>query len=157
MVGFQNGPAVAYLPLLVPALLGLFLFSAAVGLFFAAVNVRLRDMQHLLAVILQIWFWATPIVYQIQRISTVVAKSHHTYLHVVYFLYRLNPITPIVLTFQRMFYAKTSPSGVSILPDGAGIWWYLSQDLAVIGGSAVLLYGALYVFRRREGSFAEEL
>ncbi len=157
MVVFQHGPAVAYLPLVLPALLGLLLFSAAVGLFFAAVNVRLRDMQHLLAVMLQIWFWATPIVYQIDRITLAVAKSHREIYHVAYYLYRLNPLTPVVLTFQRAFYGDPTPNGVQVLPPKAGIWWYLAQDMAVVICSAVLLYGALYVFRRREGSFAEEL
>ncbi len=162
MIGFWNGPAVAYLPLLIPALLAIALLAAALGLFLAAVNVRLRDMQHLLAVALQVWFWATPIVYQYERIAGAVQKSHQTVYHVLFFFYRLNPMTPVVLTFQRALYGATSPIGaggkpVSILPNQAGIWWYLSQLLIVIGVSLLLLFGAMHVFGRREGSFADEL
>jgi ABC-2 type transport system permease protein len=74
----------------------------------------------------------------------------------------LNPITPIVLTFQRALYGTTSPRGqggapIPILPDHAGPMWYLWQLLLVIGFSTLLLGFALRVFGRLEGSFAEEL
>ena len=38
-----------------------------------------------------------------------------------------------------------------------GIHWYVATDLIVLGVSLVLLVGAMVVFGRLEGNFAEEL
>jgi ABC-2 type transport system permease protein len=161
LVAFRHAPAVGYLILLIPAMVALLLLATSLGLLFAALNVRLRDMQHLLAVALQIWFWATPIVYTYRLIRDRI-QFHSTHFVWLFVLYRLNPVTPIVLTFQRAIYGSTSPTGagghpVPVLPDHAGPWWYLWQLLAVIAFSSILLVAALSVFARREGSFAEEL
>jgi len=158
---FRRGPAVEYLPLLVPALLALVTFATALGVLFAAINVRMRDMQHLLMVGLQVWFWATPIVYQYRLLRDRYGIGHTSFGY-VFILYRLNPITPIVLTFQRALYGVTSPKGaggvpIHVLPDHAGPWWYLWQDLAALGAGLAILLLALAVFAKREGSFAEEL
>jgi ABC-2 type transport system permease protein len=151
---FRQPPAPSYLPLLVPALLALLLFAAATGVFLSAVNVYLRDTQHLLELVLLAWFWGTPIVYPYRQVADRLG-------HMAW-VYRLNPVTPIVLTFQRAIYNKLEPVGkgggiVKILPPFAGQWWYLSQLLVVIGASAVLLCLALKFFGRVEGNFAEEL
>lgn len=161
LIAFRRGPAVAYLPLLIPALIALVLLATAAGLLFAALNVRMRDMSHLLGIALQVWFWATPIIYPYCLVRDRV-QFHPTHFEWLFVLYRLNPVTPIVLTFQRTLYASTSPRGangipVHILPDHAGLWWYSWQLLAVIGFSIALLLVALNVFARREGNFAEDL
>jgi ABC-2 type transport system permease protein len=174
---FHRQPAYAYLPLLIPALLALLLLTAALGILLAAVNVQLRDMQHLVDIGLQVWFWATPIVYQYRLVrdnvvghvvnGKLVAGSG--FKHLAFILWRFNPLTPIVLTFQRAIYAQTSPKGtqttptgiqhlpVAVLPDHAGQWWYLWQLLIVIAFSLVLLTLALRTFGRLEGNFAEDL
>jgi ABC-2 type transport system permease protein len=159
---FHWGPAVAYLPLLVPALFALLLLTAALGILFAAINVRLRDMQHLLEIGLQVWFWATPIVYTYMLVRSKVAGSSKTIYHVLWYLYRLNPVTPIVLTFQRAIYGRTSPIGaggtpVQVLPDNANQWWYLWQLLVVLTFALILFCFATMLFSRLEGNFAEEL
>ena len=51
-----------YMPLIVPALLVLLLLAAALGILLSAINVYMRDMQHLLELVLLAWFWGTPIV-----------------------------------------------------------------------------------------------
>lgn len=161
LIGFGRGPAVEYLPLIVPALLALLLLTAALGVLLAAVNVKLRDMQHLLEIGLTIWFWATPIIYQYRLVRDQVAKNAHSIYHWIFYLWRMNPVTPIVLSFQRAIYGVTSPKAgntvINILPDHAGPWWYLWQLLLVIGFSLVLFAFALKVFSRLEGDFAEEL
>jgi len=151
---FRYQPQWEYLPLIIPALIALLIFTAALGVLLAAVNVYLRDTQHLLEIGLTVWFWATPIVYQYR----LVADKRPQYA----WMYRLNPITPIVLTFQRAIYGKLEPPGadgnpIHILPVHVGQWWYLRQDLGVIAVSLVLFAVALKVFGRLEGNFAEEL
>jgi ABC-2 type transport system permease protein len=162
LVAFHHSPAVPYLPLLIPAIVALLLLTSALGILLAAVNVYLRDMQHLLEIGLSVWFWATPIVYQYRLVADRVAEQHSNALNAVFVLWRMNPLTPIVLTFQRAIYGHPEPIGanhqpVHILPAHAGAWWYLWQLLAVIGFSGVLLCVAMTVFGHLEGNFAEEL
>jgi ABC-2 type transport system permease protein len=159
---FRHGPAVAYLPLLIPALIALLLLTGAIGVLLSAINVHLRDMQHLLEIGLQVWFWVTPIVYAYRLVSDRFVGHSNNAHNFLFVLYRLNPVTPIVLTFQRALYGATSPIGsagkpVHILPDHAGQWWYLWQLLAVAAFSIGLFVFALKVFGRLEGNFAEDL
>ncbi len=145
--------------LLVPlALLALVLLTGALGILLSATNVYLRDTQHFLELALLAWFWMTPIVYGFQTIgrrNSVFSK-----------LYMLNPVTPIVLIFQRAIYAKLDNSKViataadpklnQILPH-----WPLTGYLAYLGYSFafgfVMLAIAISVFGRSEANFAEEL
>ena len=39
------------------------------GLLLAAANVYLRDIEHLIGVVLMLWFWVTPIIYNASRVS----------------------------------------------------------------------------------------
>ncbi|MBO0728928.1 MAG: ABC transporter permease [Acidimicrobiaceae bacterium] len=173
MFFFWHGPAVAYLPLLVPALAAVILLGAAFGVLLAAVNVRYRDTQHLLAVAINVWFWATSIVYPFRMVrdkvfqfvagqSGMVLRPNHEFWFVLWILWRLNPVTPIVLTFQRTLYAATSPKGqhgavIHILPDHANQLWYLWQLGLVLLFAVVVLGLALKLFSRMEGHFAEDL
>ena len=159
---FRRGPAIAYLPLLIPGLIALLVLTASLGVLLAAINVKLRDTTHLLEIALQVWFWGTPIVYQYRLVRDKVIQSPHGFKHYLFLLWRLNPVTPIVLSFQRAIYGATSPVGkggtrVPVLPDHAGQWWYLWQLLLVIAFGLALFAVALTVFGRLEGNFAEEL
>lgn len=146
---FRYSPSPTYLLLVPVALLALLLFTSALGILLAAVNVYLRDTQHLLELALLAWFWATPIVYQYRLAADKLDANA--------WLYRLNPMTPIVLTFQRAIYNKTTPKGMPVLPTGVGPEWYLAHLGVVIVFSAALFLVALHVFGRLEGNFAEEL
>ena len=156
MIIFRHGPAMEYLPLMIPALIALILLSAGLGVLFAALNVKYRDLTYLLQVALNVWFWACPIVYAYRLIADRVDNVHSHY-YWIFLLYRCNPMTPIVLTFERALYGVTTPSGDHVLPPGAGPLWYLWQDLAVIGFALVVFWFALRVFSKAEGDFAESL
>jgi ABC-2 type transport system permease protein len=149
LAAFRYPPSPGYLLMVPVALFALLMFTGALGVLLAAVNVYLRDTQHLLELALLAWFWGTPIVYPYRLVSDRLKGAT--------FLYRLNPITPIVLTFQRAIYVHSEPNGQHILATGVNYKWYLGQLLGVIGGSAVLFLIALHVFGRLEGNFAEEL
>lgn len=158
LVAFQVAPAVTYLPLVLVALVAVVMLASALGVFLSAVNVYLRDVQHLIELVMVAWFWANPIVYPYQLIAPRLSQHH------LLWIYFLNPVTPIVLTFQRALYAKVSPIStvhghtqvVPILPT-YGPEWYLVLLLGVMVVSAALFIGALVVFGRLEGNFAEEL
>ena len=154
-------PAWDLMWLLFVALVPTVIFAAALGVFLASVNVYLRDTQHLVEVLVgAAWFWACPIVYPYW--STL---SHKLVGHELFkFIYFLNPMTPMVMTFQRVLYNKmglvtlTSPGHPKevLLPP-----WppstYLWADSIVLVVSLVLAYVAMIVFGRLAGNFAEEL
>ncbi|MCC6339955.1 MAG: ABC transporter permease [Acidimicrobiia bacterium] len=145
---FGINPAWGYMPLLVPALLALVLFLAALTVALSAANVYLRDTQHLLELLVMAWFWLSPIVYPYRQAYDQLGRWGSLYL--------LNPMVSILITFQRIFYNKVSAGPIPILPDGS-VWWYL-RNLAIVGmASTVLLVGALVLFGRLEDDFAEEI
>ncbi len=153
MAILKHTPSPHFLILLPLALVALLVLTSAVGILLAAVNVYLRDTQHLLELALLAWFWACPIVYAYQsniatrhRGPTVTVVNHWAW------IYRLNPVVPIVLTFQRALYNRT---GTILTSDGAK--WYGYQLLLVLAFSIVLLLVSMVVFSRLEGNFAEEL
>ena len=157
LVIFQYDVAFSYLPLLPVALLALLMFLAAVSMFLAAVNVRLRDTMHFVELALLAWFWITPIVYAWGIVHQKLGEWT--------WLYMLNPVVDVVLTFQRAIYAQTTVTTTTngtttvteLLPPTANQWWYLWHLLIVIAVSAVLFLFALAYFGRAEGDFAEEL
>jgi ABC-2 type transport system permease protein len=152
---FRYDIAFSYLPLLPVALIALLMFTAAVGVLAAAMNVRMRDVEHFVELALLAWFWLTPIVYPFMLVTAKFSTFGR-------YLYELNPITWIVITFQRALYAQVQTTDAAgtvteLLPPNANQWWYLWHLLAIIGASAVLFLVALSFFGRVEGNFAEEL
>jgi ABC-2 type transport system permease protein len=143
--------------LLIPALLALLVLASAFSVLLSALNVKLRDMRHLVEVAMQLWFWLTPIVYPYEKLA-----PHLGWLKWVYLA---NPVAPITITMQRVFYPhfvvldtnKTiPPTYLPILPTW-GPATYAGLDCAVLLGSIGLLVFAVWIFGRLEGNFAEEL
>ena len=140
--------------LLLPlAIFVLLTFTSALAMFVAALNVRYRDTQYLLTIVLLIWFWLTPVVYPSGKL---VGK--HVFGLSVEKLFMLNPIADVVFAFQRIFYGVVQPPGQPkpvLLPLSVG---ELAAVLAVVGVlSVVLLYLAWLTYFLRSGDFAEEL
>ncbi len=161
LVAFQLTPAWGLLWLLPLAFVALLVFTCAVSIFLSAVNVYLRDTQHLTEVALMAWFWLTPIVYPFGLVAKHLAAHHLTW------LYLANPIAPIAMTFQRVIYnqtqyiatvaqGNTSHLVTHVLPS-YGASWYAMMIGIVFVVSVVLFLLSLIVFGRLEGNFAEEL
>ena len=51
------------------------IFTVAMSLLASALNVRYRDVQHLLEITLLAWFWLTPIVYPVTVVRDELARS----------------------------------------------------------------------------------
>jgi ABC-2 type transport system permease protein len=134
------------------AFAALLLFTVAVTLWVSSMNVRYRDLTHLIGLALLVWFWLTPIVYGIARVhGTLIAKPHGTLLWRVYLL---NPMAWIISGFQTALYHSTDAREV-LIPLSTG---QLAAGLGVIVvASALLLYGTWRVFFGLSGDFAEEL
>jgi len=129
MVYYRVRPSWALL--LAPVfLLGIVLVTLGVSMFFAALNVRFRDVKHTLPFLIQIWLFCTPIIYP----ATVVPARFRP-------LLLLNPCWGIIEGFRSSFFPAAH---IDVLP------CVLSMAAAV----GVFLLGGLY-FRRTEQNFAD--
>jgi ABC-2 type transport system permease protein len=131
----------------------LLVFTLAVTLWVAGLNVRYRDVQHLLNLGLLVWFWMTPIVYQGALVQRFLTDNRPDTLWTVYLL---NPLATIVFGFQRALYGVVSPGGQQVLPD-VSLTWMAGMLLAVLAGSLLLLAFTWRLFFHLSGDFAEEL
>lgn len=121
-------------------------FATALAILFSALNVFLRDIQHLVDVILLVLFWASPIVYSVKFVHQVIGN---TFLEQVYLA---NPITLAVLGMQKGMWGAGSEDSSQFWPDGL----LLRLILATLVSLIVLFFSHL-VFRRLQGNFAQEL
>jgi ABC-2 type transport system permease protein len=136
------------LPLVPLALLDLVIMAAGFALLFSVANVYLRDMAHFVELALLAWFWITPVVYPFTQLTRQALDGHAA-------IALLNPVTPIVLAFQRALYGEfgTTP----VLDPSLSFLWYLRNLLIVAVAALALMSVALRVFARLEGNLAEEL
>jgi ABC-2 type transport system permease protein len=153
-----HAPAWNYMWILPVSFASLYLFTASVAMVTSALNVYLRDIKHLMEVMLMLWFYLTPIVYSYE--NTISLKLHRHGIAPIYFL---NPVTLIVLTFQRVFYVATSVTStvaphpiLSILPTWSATH-FLYLNLALLAVMVVLFLVSLTIFGRLEGNFESEL
>jgi ABC-type polysaccharide/polyol phosphate export permease len=89
-----------YLP--VP-LLALTMLTLGATFLFAALNVYFRDVSHILQIVLQIWFYVTPIIYPIEIFGRYQ------------WLLKLNPLIYALNGFRMGVYKGELPSAQSIL------------------------------------------
>lgn len=127
-----------WLPLVALFMLVLAVFAAGMSMILSIVNVYFRDMAYLVTVVLQFWFYLTPILYPI---SLVQAQSERwggllgtpVTLEA---LYKLNPLEPYVAIFRDLLYHNTWPDSQSVIAAVAwavgafslGLWYFLKTE-----------------------------
>jgi len=120
-------PAIVALPLF----LGLALTtSLGVGLWFAALNVKYRDVQYVLPFTMQLWLFASPVAYSASLIHSPLGRA----------IYSLNPMAGVIQGFRWALLGGPAP--------GALIW-------ASVGVAVALLASGLFFFKRMEDTFAD--
>jgi lipopolysaccharide transport system permease protein len=119
---------VVWLPLL---LLLALITSLGVSLVLSAMNVQFRDVRHALPFLVQIWMFATPVVYPASLISDPVWKA----------VYSLNPMVGVVEGFRWALLGTDTAPGLSVL---------VSAAVAL-----TLLVGGAFYFKRMERTFAD--
>ena len=132
LIGLMVFYRVALTPsiLLLPVLIALItLLALGVGMVSAALNVKYRDVGVLIPVLLQLWMYASPVVYPV---SLVPARWRS--------IYQLNPLVGLIGNFRAAALG------------GQIDWLALAWSVGII---AVLLTYALFLFRRRETLFAD--
>jgi ABC-2 type transport system permease protein len=120
----------------------LVVWATAMAMLLSAVNVYLRDIQYLIEILIMILFWASPIIYAWRMVDSRIDG-------VLEWLYLANPMTQVVLGFQRTFWVAGDGE-----PYPANLAGILGITLAV---SVVLLWLAQRVFARLQANFAQEL
>ncbi len=139
------------------AFVSLLVFTTAVSLWVSALNVRYRDIQHLLGLGLLVWFWLTPIVYPGYQVQEKLSGLHVAGVS-LWYVYLLNPMATIVFGFQRALYGEVWPAGspTPILPVVSVGWLVAALSIGLVV-SIVLLYLMWRTFFALSGDFAEEL
>lgn len=125
--GITPGPGVLALPLLI-ALLAL--LALAFGILTAALNVKYRDVRVALPFLLQLWFFASPIIYP----TSMVPPAWR-------WMLALNPMTGIVEGFRAALFGRKEFDTLA-----------LALSLVV---TLVILAYALVTFKRMESTFAD--
>lgn len=116
--------------LVAPLMLIAFAFALALSLFLSAFQVRFRDVGLALALLMQLWMYATPVVYPL----SVVPRRY-------LWAYLLNPMSGVVENFRQVV-LKHSPLELSILLPGIVV-------------CAVLLPAAYLYFKTAESTMAD--
>jgi lipopolysaccharide transport system permease protein len=124
--GVVPGPQLALLPIWILAAV---LLALGTGLWLSALNVKYRDIKHLLPYLVQIWFFASPVVYS----STSLYGAWR-------WIFALNPVVGLIDGFRWSVISGPAPGVDGLI------------SLAV--GLCVLLSGIAY-FRRLEQFFGD--
>ncbi len=126
-----NFPGFVYVAL-IPLLLIQVAFSIGLGIILGVLNVFFRDVGHLFNVILQFWFWLTPIVYPI----SILPESAQAFMH-------YNPMASLITAYQGIFVH-------GLWPQWSSLWLVLMLALAAN------LVG-FRLFRKHAGEIVDEI
>lgn len=104
--------------------------ALAAGVWFAALNVRYRDVRHIVPFVVQLWFFATPIIYSVSLIPEQLRWAYY-----------LNPMAGVISGFRWALVGEQAPP--------------LGPILVSAAITAVILVTGLAHFRRVERGFAD--
>jgi homopolymeric O-antigen transport system permease protein len=119
--------AILFLPVLV-AIVSLTALGA--GALVAALSVQYRDVKHLTPFLVQIWLFASPIVYPM----SLVPEAYRS-------VYALNPMAGVITAFRAMLLGAPGPTPLQL-------------GLSIIGAVVIFLAGTIY-FRHAERVFPD--
>jgi lipopolysaccharide transport system permease protein len=89
------------------------ILSAGIGVILAALNARYRDFQYVIPFLIQVWLFASPVVYSVQ-----IVPKH------LLFWYYLNPMSGLLDTFR---FAVTGQTSYSVV----GLGWSIVCAIAI--------------------------
>lgn len=96
-----------------------------------AIDVYIRDAEYLINFFVTMLFYATPILYSTELFGSKA------------WILQLNPMTTIINSYRDILYSKTMPN--------------LTMLFCVLMGSILLLLIGIFIFRKLEKGFAEEV
>lgn len=117
---------------LVPLTILLTAFALGAGLVLGIMNVFVRDIGQAVPIILQMWFWFTPIVYPV----TIIPENYHHWLN-------LNPLYHFTSAYKSVLVYDRPPQ---------------IEGIVIISGLAtILLLVSLFLFRRASEEMVDVL
>lgn len=122
----------AHFVAIIPVLFIQIAFSIGLGIVLGVLNVFFRDVGQFFTVLLQFWFWFTPVVYT----ASILPQRVQPYLH-------LNPMTPLIAAYQDILVHAVWPHWSSLL-------------FPAIFGILLCVFG-MRLFRKRVGEIVDEL
>jgi ABC-2 type transport system permease protein len=130
--------SILYFPLI---LLEIYIFGLGISLFLSAAFVKYRDISYIWEVLLQIGFYATPILYAMSQIPERFQK--------------IQLLNPMAQAIQDARYALVSHD-----PHVVTIWrvfnggWYVLIPFMIVG---LVLFWGVYYFKKESKFFAENI
>jgi len=143
--GVPITPAVSLLPVVMLIHL---MFTVGISLLLSTLNVFYRDTGVIMEVLLQAWFFLTPVFYPMEMLPEW-AHIAGLLLPVRRLLYMLNPMASIVASYRSILYGSTVGTAAHIPA------WDFTLRTALT--SAAFLAFGLWVFGRFRQRFAEEV
>ncbi len=127
----QNFPGWAVLGI-IPVLMIQIAFAIGLGIVLGVMNVFFRDVGQFTGILLQFWFWFTPIVYP----RSILPDAAQRFID-------LNPMVPLITAYQNIFVYGQWPD------------WQTLWPITLL--SMVLCLLAMRLFRKRSGEMVDEL
>jgi len=125
--GYRPGIAMLWLPIF---LILEVMFTLGIGLWLSAINVEYRDVAYIVPFLLQIWLFASPVIYSV---NTLPERFHLAY-------NLMNPMSGIIEGFRWAISGTTAPG------------YLLVASAAII---LFILVSGVFYFRRHEKAFAD--
>ena len=109
-----------------------YLFTLALIFVLSAINVYVKDVEYIVSFIINMLFYATPILYTTEMFSGPIL-----------WLFRLNPLAHLINAYRDVFYVHHIPNLI---------------NLSILLGVSILLVVICYIiFKKLEKGFAEEV
>jgi ABC-type polysaccharide/polyol phosphate export permease len=105
----------------------------------SALNVLFRDLQHLITIVMMVWFFGTPIIYPLSMVPERFQP----------FIKFINPMTIYAAYYRNIFYYVK-------YPDEAGFPSVL-ETVTAAGITFLIFFIGYFVFKKLEPRFAEEI
>ena len=109
------------------------LFVAGIAMTVSSASVLFRDLRDIIANLMQLGFFITPIIYLIDNIQSRVLRA----------VLRLNPMTPFVVSYQDIFFFGRLPS--------------VSDTVLMLAYATVSMLMGFFVFERLRDTLAEAI
>ena len=117
---------------LFPVFVAILAFMAVgFGMIFSSMTTKYRDLQIMLAKIISLWVYVTPVIYPLSMVTN--EKLH--------LAMSLNPVTPVMEAIK-----------FSLLGEGQFSWWWLGYSVLI---TFVLLFFGLIMFNKVQKSFMD--
>ena len=131
-----GSPIAPWIPVAFLLMLLLAVYAAGFALALSTLAVYFRDLRYLWTIIIQVMFFATPIIYTPDKIAGKVPP-------ILEFILHWNPMAVFVLSFRHLLYSGRAPE-----------WGHIAYLLAA---SIVAFVGGWTIFVKQSRRLAEEL